>query len=138
MSLVLAYFNNLIYENVNILAYASIYHDIGRTDNGVCTEHGRESFKKIKEYRLVKVNNENEEILKYIVENHCISDSLAFSSLKNYQIENNDRAILLLKILKDSDNLDRVRLGDLDISYLRCNYSNKLVYLANQLLRYIR
>ncbi|MHB8132284.1 MAG: hypothetical protein ACYDEX_25300 [Mobilitalea sp.] len=47
------------------------------------------------------------------------------------------RSIELLKIFKDCDNLDRVRLGDLDVRYLRNQYSAKLVSVADRLLREI-
>lgn len=133
--IVLSDLNNLSSkDDINILVNAALYHDIGRTDNGVCYEHGAKSIKKIEDLKLIQLSLEDEKILKYIIKNHCINDSVCIRNVEDYKIENRDRAIKLLKIFKDCDNLDRVRLGDLDTNYLRNKYSLKLVKVAQQLL----
>ena len=38
-------------------------------------------------------------------------------------------------MLKDADGLDRVRLGDLDVSFLRITESKTMVLFAEQLFR---
>jgi hypothetical protein len=43
-----------------------------------------------------------------------------------------------LKLFKDSDGLDRVRINDLDVEYLRYPVSRELVSFAEYLLREIR
>lgn len=56
------------------------------------------------------------EIIKFIIENHCINDEEALLKLINCFPEKDiERIKRLYFIFKDSDNLDRVRLGDLDI-----------------------
>lgn len=121
-----------------ILEKASIYHDIGRISEGVDDNHGKLSFEKIKKLKLIDKNYKDIETLRYIITEHCISDEIAFENIKKYNIKNKKRAIKLLKIFKDADGLDRVRLGDLDVRYLRTDYSIKLSGIAKQLLAGIK
>jgi HD superfamily phosphodiesterase len=117
--------------NKNLLLLAGAIHDIGRTRNGVCTEHGEKSYKKaITNYILKDLNEEEDEILKYVVSNNCKSDTAIISST-NY---GKKEIYMLYQIFKDADGLDRVRIGDLNRNYLRLGYSNKLADLASQLV----
>ena len=139
LSLILAHINKLSLDDVNVLVQASLYHDIGRTGDGVCYEHGRNSFRKMTSQGLVKmVGLEDEGILQFVVENHCIKDAAAIKGISNYRLSNHDRAIHLFKLFKDCDNLDRVRLGDLDVRHLRNQHSPGLVKVAGQLLVELR
>jgi len=118
-------------EDTLLLAEASAYHDIGRRQDGACTVHGLLSFRKAKRLGLIRLESvEDLNILKFIIENHCIDDTSALKQINSYNIENKERAIFLFNIFKDSDNLDRVRLGDLDVSYLRNETSKEMVPLA--------
>lgn len=138
LSLILASLNNLSREDMEILILASFYHDIGRTHNGTCFEHGRKSFIKMAGLGLAGAERgEDSEILRYVIENHCVDDREGYQSAGKYHFGNKDRAIGLLKLFKDCDNLDRVRLGDLNTSYLRNRHSPGLVKVAERLLREI-
>jgi hypothetical protein len=44
----------------------------------------------------------------------------------------------VFRVLKDADGLDRVRLGDLDVSQLRHDISRTRVPRAHELLREVR
>lgn len=135
LNLVLSYFNNLAEREIDLLVMASLYHDIGRVHNGKCQIHGKQSYLKMNDFGLIKVRSgENQGILKFIVENHCVNDKIALSEIKNYQVGDQDRAVKLFNIFKDSDGLDRVRLGDFNTRYLRNPFSPGLVTLANYLL----
>ena len=119
-----------------ILAYAGLYHDIGRLNNGREQNHGFNSYKKIIEYDLlggVNLNTEEFEIMKYIIEQHCIDDEAGHKAIKGYNIENVEVAKLLYEMFKDADNLDRVSLGDFDKKYLRRNYSQLIEEYARSL-----
>lgn len=137
MSLALSHLNNLNKADTDILAKASLYHDIGRTHDGVCYEHGKESIQKALKLGLIdgEINEENE-ILRYVVVNHCLHDNMA-ESMDKYFIADRERAIKLLKLFKDSDGLDRVRINDLNVKYLRCPVSRDLVPFAKYLLKEI-
>ena len=69
--------------------------------------------------------------------NHCLDDNMA-ETLDEYFIDNRERAVRLLKLFKDSDGLDRVRINDLNVKYLRYPVSRELVSFAEYLLREMR
>jgi hypothetical protein len=138
LNLILVNYYNLTGNDRDILVQASLYHDIGRTGNQAYCEHGRQSFNKMSRLSLIKVLGEDADILKYIVENHCIDDTIAIKEAESYEFADKARAIRLLKFFKDCDSLDRVRLGNLDIKYLRNEYSTRLVQVAEQLLREVK
>lgn len=138
LSLILACLNNLNGEDMEILILASLYHDIGRTHNGTCFDHGRNSFIKMAGLGLAGTERgEDTEILRYVIENHCIDDREGYRSAGKYHFSDKNRAVELLKLFKDCDNLDRVRLGDLNTGYLRNSYSPGLVKVAGRLLKEI-
>lgn len=142
LCLISSYYNLLGCDDVDILIKASLFHDIGRTHDGICYEHGRLSFKKMLALELItgewKEWDEEVEILRYVIENHCIHDKHALSNIRDYRISDQERGKSLLKMFKDCDNLDRVRINDLDPSYLRTPISEKMVRLANQLYAAVR
>lgn len=135
LSLLLADFDSLSKQDKTILKYAAMYHDIGRKNDKICIEHGKQSIDKVKELKLVSFKDlEDWLIFKFIVECHCVPDTEAYALLKNTKIKDKERAKRLYNYLCDADNLDRVRLGDLDESYLRNEESKKLGLLAYYLL----
>jgi len=137
LALILSFLNGLGQKDKDILVLAALYHDIGRTHNGRCTVHGEHSYKKMVKLNLVPAMEPHELILlKYIIENHCIEDDRAFKNAEQFHTDRH-RAIELLKLLKDADNLDRVRLGDLDVRYLRTPYARQLVTVAEMLFQEI-
>ncbi|MFW5962707.1 MAG: hypothetical protein ACOCQR_03730 [bacterium] len=122
-------------SDYKLLALVAVYHDIGRTHNGSCTEHGQWSFLKVSNLNLIK--NESKFLinyLKYIMINHCVDDLIAYQELNNYCFPDKEHAFKLLKLFKDADALDRVRTRDLDISYLRYEESKKLIPIAEDLI----
>lgn len=138
LNLALSYMNDLNKADTGILVTASLYHDIGRTHDGVCYEHGKNSIQKAIKLGLIngEINEENE-ILRYVIVNHCLPDKMA-ESLDKYVIADRDRVVKLLKLFKDSDGLDRVRINDLDVKYLRYPVSRDLVSFARYLLKEIK
>ena len=83
-------------------------------------------------------NKENIAILQFIVDNHCIPDDQGQDNLENYPIQNKEQAVHLYKALKDADGLDRVRLGDTDLRYIRLPVSKRLPLLAQQIYQHIK
>ena len=53
------------------------------------------------------------------IEAHSVNDRLMEEILSQYAPENRDRARLLAEMLKDADGLDRVRINDLNVKFLR-------------------
>lgn len=131
INLILAFYNNLSEDDVDILCTAAVYHDIGRNHDGSCIEHGIFSMEKIKLLKLLDIYEEDFEILKFIIENHCKSDFKSKACINN--IEDKNRCIILYDIFKDSDGLDRVRIKDLNPLYLRNSFSKKLVNIVQEI-----
>lgn len=143
LSLIFSYLKDLNNEDRNVLIYASLYHDIGRTDDNEDKSHGMKSLKKMKKYNVafgdISMSDEDIYITKSIIKNHSISDEVGFKLInEDAKIIDKDRAIRLYKYFKEQDNLDRVRISDLDTKYLRTNTGRRMVVLAHQLLTNIR
>lgn len=114
-----------------ILSICGCLHDIGRINDFTDETHGKLSVDKIKEYNLLNGANKQEtNIINFIIENHCISDCKAIENLNESNLENKEEIFRLFSIFKDADALDRVRLNDLDINYLRYEQSKALVNTA--------
>ncbi len=138
LSLMLADLENLSFGDTNILIYCSLFHDIGRTNDYKDDEHGIKSVKKINQAKrdIVGLNEDKLNIANFIIENHAVDDIVGFRNLQdNEKIKNKERALKLYQIFKDADGLDRVRIEDLDINYLRTESAKKLPLVAWQLLK---
>ncbi|MDR1728042.1 MAG: HD domain-containing protein [Acidobacteriota bacterium] len=117
-----------------ILEFCAIFHDIGRTDDGVDDSHGQNSIDILKEKHYFGLAH-SLIFVDYVIVNHCKNDRIAYGDVNRYDFENEQigEALYLLKFFKDCDNLDRFRLGDFDKSYLRLPNSHKLINTAEEL-----
>lgn len=107
--------------NREAVRWAAMAHDVGRVDDGVDLEHGLRSAQWIKDNLSDQMSPEILDTVTYIVHWHVPSD--------------NEAPVMTteLKVLKDADALDRVRLGDLDRRYLRIDASKSLINVAENL-----
>ena len=114
--------------DLQVLAMASIYHDIGRTNNKIDNLHGLRS-REIFEHSDFGEN----EIIKFLIEYHCIDDEVALKVLKDSNIADKVKTKKLFSILKDADALDRLRFGlrELDFTYLRNKESTRMILFAH-------
>lgn len=132
-------------EDIQILAYCSIYHDIGRCHDGVDENHGFESVNRLEEEDDLDVlpfdlSYENLLIAKDIIRYHCINDEVGIAKItENTLITAKDKAVHLYKIFKDADCLDRVRFNnfryEFDIEYLRFAESKRLLFIVDGLFK---
>ena len=121
----LAYLNGIDNQLKHVLYLSAVYHDIGRSIDGTDFLHGEASFNKIEKLGLLKnVSHEQKDYIQYIICNHSIEDS---DRLYNGQYRQRDN---LLNIFKDADALDRIRLHDFNINYLRNEHSHELTRSA--------
>ncbi len=135
MVLLLAQMQGLDEKDVDLLALSALYHDIGRSNDNFDPEHGKESFAKVEKYDLLKLEGEDYNISRFIIENHCVDDQNARDRLGQYvSAPVEERALHLFNTFKDADGLDRVRIMDLDIKQLRTPQAFKLLLVAHQLL----
>jgi hypothetical protein len=121
-----------------VLIYAAAFHDIGRIMDGEDCMHGRLSWEKLERLGLresIHLNEGSIEILRFIIENHCVEDCESLMLLEESDIKDKETCWRLYKIFKDSDGLDRVRIGVhmLDPNMLRFDISRELCGFAAQL-----
>lgn len=134
LALLMAYLDKLSDHQTKMLAYASVYHDIGREHDGRDDNHGYESYQKAREQGLLQSLADNEvRIVKELIERHAIDDALAFS-LETISEDIRDEVRFLLSYFKDADNLDRVRINDLNVDYLRTEIARQMPLVAQHLL----
>jgi len=138
LTLIIGSYEKLNDSDMEIVLTAAKFHDIGRTDDNYDETHGILSFNKLLQLELVDKDIDDIHILHFIIDNHCINDNQGLKNIDKYQIKDKDRAVYLYNILKDADGLDRVRLNDMDIKYLRLPISKKLPLVAQQIYKNLK
>lgn len=93
------------------------YHDVGRNSDAVDYLHGHRSALRLGE--LTGRTGEELTMMMAAVDAHARPDDVLESTLRSYHPADWDRCLRLTHLLKDADNLDRVRICDLDVSFLR-------------------
>ncbi len=117
-----------------LLISAALYHDIGRENDGLCYVHGKRSVEKMAALNLAPADPTDFVTMEFMVTYHCIDDRQAKAELAKVDAAARDRTWRLFGVLKDADGLDRVRINDLNIKYLRNPESLRLAGLARELL----
>ena len=134
LSLIISYLEKNGKEDSRILGLASIYHDIGRINDGYDPDHGIASYDKLIQEHLLEMSDyQDREILRFLVQNHAIPDQSAYKKLNRYDLPDVDRTLRLYDAFKDADGLDRVRIKDLNPEYLRTDAAHRLLLAAHQL-----
>ena len=117
---ILAAKTNMPRATYDLALTAFKYHDIGRTNDDIDPEHGRRGTTK-----LPNINPVVKEVM--------ILHSLGDGYLK--KLDKKSDAYIITTVLKDADGLDRVRLDDLDTSFLRHDVSHTLIDFAKLLCK---
>jgi len=109
------------------------YHDIGRSNDWYDEEHGNVSAKKLMAPQLKRrfsgYSTEDFTIIQAAITAHSKRDKDMESVAQSYGITAGcmDRFLRIARCLKDADNLDRVRIKDLDTKHLRHSESVGMV-----------
>jgi HD superfamily phosphodiesterase len=115
---------------------AALWHDIGRTHDGGDYYHGAKSAGKVVGLGLhAGWPADRVEVALHAVTHHSGDDAHAERAASWFA--DPEAAHRVFRILKDADGLDRVRLGDLDVSYLRFPENRSRVERARELLRLV-
>ena len=120
-------------EDTQLLLECCSYHDVGRVNDWVDDLHGHRSAGRLAE--LTGRTGEELLLLQGAVDAHSRRDKELEATIDGYAAADRRRAIMLAQLLKDSDGLDRVRLGDLDPKYLRRDASRLRAGLAREVFR---
>lgn len=134
LSLVISHEIGLSDEEMEVLSIAAVFHDSRRLDDWLDTGHGKRAAEYYKE-SWSKYDISFDERTYYVMAYHDKDDALGEAEILNSPVLN-ENCILLYKIFKDSDGLDRFRLGSngLDVNMLRTKEAVKLVDFAKYLL----
>ena len=109
--------------DVRLLLDMCSYHDVGRINDWLDESHGYRSALRLGE--LTGRSGEELKLMRAGVEAHSRRDGDLDASLEKYAPVDMDRCRYLALMLKDADGLDRVRISDLDVSFLRFEESRK-------------
>ncbi len=129
-------------EDTKLALFACSYHDVGRIDDSKDDDHGTRSAERIVERKLTNMLEPLEAdklaILQAAIATHSMHDSSIEANMAKYGVPEaqQERCRRICWCLKDADNMDRVRLNDLDPKYLRNDSSKNMVgtawYLLNE------
>lgn len=109
-------------------------HDIGRIDDRYDEEHGCRSSARIAKLGL-DADFHCPLPSRAAIHAHSMPDACMMYVPGEYGIEADETYLTLVRCLKDADNLDRVRIYDLDPSFLRFESTRRMVPLAEFALR---
>ena len=122
-----------------LLLAACSYHDIGRIADGRDHGHGARSAVKLQgpAFRGLRASLTEQDfrILQAAVTAHSLPSKRMSEIGEACHVEAQQQAryLELAACLKDADGLDRIRLGDLDVSRLRHRSSRDLAFFAEAL-----
>ena len=117
--------------DTQLLLECCSYHDVGRINDRYDEYHGLRSSQKLAD--LTGRHGEELRLIQAAVEAHSKQDSRLLSTLDSYHHADPARALRLAHLLKDSDGLDRVRIWDLDVRFLRRKASQQRAGFAEYL-----
>lgn len=123
--------NHLDEHDTRLLLWCCAYHDTGRTNDWYDPSHGARSAKKLE--KLTNLVGEDLKCAQASVEAHSMPDWLVDKVIKKYNPNDYVTFRSFSDMLKDADGLDRVRLGDLDTSFLRMESTPKYEDFAKYL-----
>lgn len=118
-------------KDMDALGAAAVFHDSRRRDDWMDVGHGQRAADYYRDY--CRENQQCMDERTYLIMAfHDRDDELGIAKIEESGTEN---GILLYRIFKDSDGLDRYRLGPnaLDVNMLRTEPARTLVKFAQQL-----
>ena len=118
------------------LAIASVFHDTRRQDDYLDTGHGARAAAYYRRYCQANKDIPYLPEAAYAMRYHDLDDALGIKAIEHDLGEDAQRGLMVYRIFKDADALDRWRLGHngLDERYLRTEAARNLVDFARRLV----
>lgn len=117
-------------EDTRDVLLCCAYHDIGRVNDSYDLGHGRQSAEMIRGNVVLHSLFTEPEAAMAAIHSHSIPDGEAEDAPLIYNVKKLDKSALYTACLKDADNIDRVRIYDLDVHFLRFAGTRAMVPLA--------
>ena len=123
----------LTQRETDILCMAAVFHDSRRQDDWYDVGHGQRAADHYRDY-CISHELPFEQLCYDIMYYHDRDDQLGIEHIKEHDRRENN-GVLLYQIFKDSDALDRFRLGPdgLDVRYLRTEEAKSLYDYAKSI-----
>ena len=131
--------NGEVIENQELLFYATLYHDIGKTIGASNKEHGKVGSQEVYKYLEDALDEKSIKIVSSLIKTHASEDDRVEFS-EDFSEDEKKRIQELSDILKDADALDRNRLnypapmGVCDVNKLRTQEARKILKFSDQFL----
>lgn len=124
-------------EALEILAHAAVFHDTRRQDDYLDTGHGARAAVYYEQFC-----NDNSGITfhpesVYLMRFHDLDDPKGVEAIRNRFGKDSERVLKLYEIFKDSDALDRWRLGKrgLDPQFLRTSAAKNMTEYSRRIVK---
>lgn len=112
---------------------AASYHDVGRYFDGLDLGHGARSALHLGE--LTGYHGEKLLETQGAVAAHSQPDQRMEEIISSFRPLDVEKSKYLACLLKDADNLDRVRMGDLNVKFLRLDSAKNLIDFSKNLFQ---
>lgn len=118
-------------STTDLVMAACAYHDIARVNDVYDYGHGRRGANKLEQLSdQLSIAGDDLHIIQAAIAVHSTEDELLDNFMGIYGVDDTDQCRIVAKALKDADGLDRVRLADIDVNYLRFAESKTLIGTA--------
>jgi hypothetical protein len=116
-------------QDAKILIAAAKYHDIGVKSDETDKEHGRISIEKIN-HELDSFSENDTELIKFLILEHSLDKKDNEKDIENLPATKREKFKKMLSYFKDIDELEKVRLYDLNPQNLENESAKYMVKLA--------
>lgn len=111
--------------------WASVFlHDLARTHDGICHRHGADAAARLREEAGLQARLAEAGLT---AADHPAIEAAVTAHSAPKEVPRDHDHWPLIALLKDADGLDRVRLGDLDVRYLRHPEAHGMAAFAQEL-----
>lgn len=124
-------------RETELLLFACSYHDIGRENDWRDDRHGKRGADMLASIPFPEISADEMKSIQTAIATHSTKDAYFEFFADEYQVPREELKLchLLCMALKDADNLDRVRIHDLDVKHLRFDESKTLKPAAESIYR---